>query len=93
VFISVTQIEKFGTFLRAYFEDVADSSKIYHIETILGRRDDPLLTIYARQIIERLAKVSRKQLLLSISLREEGRSPQIFQAVIDQLFDVILPLL
>lgn len=54
----------------------------------MGKRDDPLLHIYARQIVERMSATTDKPLLLSISLRPEGRSAELFQAVLNKLYEV-----
>jgi hypothetical protein len=46
---------------------------IFHTTTLLGRRDDPLLDIYARQIIERIASLGdSRPLLLFICLQSPG---------------------
>lgn len=85
----ITQIDKFGTLLHAWSEQKADFGKIYQVQTLLGKRDDPLLTIYARQIIERLSTQTDKHLLLSISLRNDGRDSEHFQAIINKIFSEI----
>lgn len=85
----ITQIDKFGTLLHAWSEQTADSRKIYQIRTLLGKRDDPLLNIYARQIIERLSAQTNKHLLLSISLRNDGRDSHQFQSIINKVFSEI----
>lgn len=56
----------------------------------LGKRDDPLLMIYARQIIERISLVSDKPLLLSISLKsdEASRNNVSFQNILNKLFEI-----
>jgi hypothetical protein len=46
---------------------------IFRTATLLGRRDDPLLDIYARQIIERIASTGdTRSLLLFICLQSPG---------------------
>ena len=72
--------------IEASAEDSSQGHKLYHTQILFGKRDDPLLTIYARQIIERIASVSDKPLLLSISLREETRDSETFQEVLNTLF-------
>ena len=58
--------------------------KRYDISTLVGRRDDPLLTLYARQLIEQIARTGcDKPLLLAISLKDEGRESSTFQAIIN----------
>ncbi|CAM9494949.1 unnamed protein product [Choristocarpus tenellus] len=53
------------------------------VETLLGKRDDPLLTLYARQLLEQMK--SDKPLLLAICLKDEGRDSGTFQAVINEV--------
>ena len=65
-----------------------EGGKYYVMNTLLGRRDDPLLNVYARQIIENISAVSDLPLLLCICLDEKGRSTKIFQDVLNQLYSV-----
>ena len=58
------------------------------MKTILGRRDDPLLNIYARQIIEKISEKSSKPLLLTVCLKEEGRGVSVFQEVLNSLLEI-----
>ena len=51
------------------------------MNVLLGRRDDPLLVIYARQMIEAIGKSSSRPLLLSISLKE--RDPETFEKIME----------
>ncbi len=88
VFVVITQINKFGTMLSAWAEAKSDGGKLYQVSTLMGKRDDPLLNIYARQIIERMAVSTDKPLLLSISLHPDGRSAAIFQSVLNRLFEI-----
>lgn len=88
IFVVITQINKFGTFLNAWAEPKADGGKLYMINTLLGKRDDPLLTIYARQMIERLSVYTAKPILLAISLKDEGRSREQFQAILNKFFEI-----
>jgi proteasome assembly chaperone 3 len=53
----------------------------FDVNVLLGRRDDPLLLIYARQLVEAISKSSSRPLLLSISLRE--RDPATFEKVME----------
>lgn len=82
----ITQIEKFGTILKAWAEPKSEGGSIFQVATLMGKRDDPLLHIYARQIIERLITVSNKPLLLSISLKSECRDAETFQCILNELF-------
>lgn len=89
-FVVATQINKFGTILRAEAAEKSDGGYIFTINTLLGRRDDPLLSIFARQIIERISSHSSKPLILSISLREEGRSKENFEAIVNKILESLI---
>lgn len=82
----ITQIERFGTIMKAWAEPKSEGGSIFQVSTLMGKRDDPLLHIYARQIIERLSSVSDKPLLLSISLKSECRDAATFQIILNELF-------
>ena len=62
----------------------------YEVSTLLGRRDDPLLDIYARQLIERSAAktAAPKPLLLTIALKESGRGVDIFNEVLNAVMEL-----
>ena len=96
-FVIITQLNKFGTLIEAKVENVDINKNIYHIQTLLGKRDDPLLTIYARQIIENIATYSNnrnnntsitevKPLLLSIALDNNCRDSNSFTEILNKLF-------
>ena len=87
IFVVITQINKFGTLIQAEAETKADGGKIYQISTLMGKRDDPLLHIYARQIIERIAEHCNKPLLLCISLQPECRDTTSFQTILNHLYE------
>ena len=85
VFVVVTQLGKVGNLLSACVERGADGEDIYSVSTLLGRRDDPTLAVYARQLAQRMADADcRKPLLLGIALapRKEP-SPETFRAVME----------
>ncbi len=90
LFVLITQIDKVGSLLTAWSDSKSDGGYMYHINTILGKRDDPLLTIYARQIMEKISPHTRKPLLLGISLRDEGRSRDHFQIIINKVLEIIV---
>lgn len=88
IFISllITLLDIIVAQLRASSEDKADGGKLFHIDTLFGKRDDPLLHVYARQIVERIASVSSKPLLLAIALK--SRDTATFQSALNHLFDI-----
>ncbi|KAJ1432672.1 hypothetical protein B484DRAFT_447682 [Ochromonadaceae sp. CCMP2298] len=87
VFVIISQLDSVGTILKADAEKKSDGGFIFEVDTVLGKRDDPLLTIYARQIVERLSKTSTKPLLLSISLRDNCRSTECFATILNALYE------
>ena len=88
-FVIITQTQKFGSLLTAWAEDRLDGlSKSYESHVLIGKRDDDLLNVFAKQIMQRIASQSNKPLLLSIALDEQGRDPETFNAVLDALFAV-----
>ena len=98
-FVTITQLNKFGTLIEAKVEYIDSNKNIYHIQTLFGKRDDPLLTIYARQIIENIAKYSNnnnnnnsitdvKPLLLSIALDNDSRDSDNFTDILNKLFEI-----
>jgi proteasome assembly chaperone 3 len=86
IFVHITQMGKFGTIMKAWAEPRSEGGSIYHVSTLMGKRDDPLLQIYARQIIERLSATSSKPLLLALSLKAESRDAGTFQSILNELF-------
>lgn len=88
VMVVVSQLNKMGTVLEAWSEPRSEpGGLLYQTRVLMGKRDDPLLHIYARQIIERLSQYSEKPLLLAISLPPETRSAQAFQSILNELFN------
>jgi proteasome assembly chaperone 3 len=88
-FVNITQLQKMGTVIRAWsnkLEGLGDTS--YEMSTLLGKRDDPLLDVYARQIIEKVSARSNKPLLLGVALKPEGRDAKTFQDILNKLFEI-----
>ena len=83
--IHVTQTGAAGSVLTARSEESGDGSKAsYAVETVLGRRDDPLLGIYARQLVEKGGEITPGvEVVLTISLKEEGRGSDVFEEVVN----------
>ncbi|CAM9757429.1 unnamed protein product [Chrysoparadoxa australica] len=80
-FVVVSQLERIGTLLQVTSEGGGMGGKSFHVETLIGRRDDPLLVVCARQLAEQLR--SDKPLLLGLALKDEGRDSHTFQAIIN----------
>ena len=69
--------------LQGRAEDTGHGHKNYTVKVVFGRRDDPLLLVYARQLVEQASKTADVPLLLAISLKD--RSSSTFQAVMNML--------
>jgi hypothetical protein len=65
-----------------------DGATQYDVSTIFGKRDDILLHVYARQIIEKISKYSDLPLLLAISLNENGRGVNVFENVLNNIEEI-----
>jgi hypothetical protein len=80
---------KVGTMLSCSHEfSHIDNSHTYHIETLLGDRNDALNSVYARQIMERLVKlgdgINCPPLLLGITLNGKS-SQEDFKLIVDEV--------
>mmetsp|Transcript_10952 Transcript_10952/g.14263 ORF Transcript_10952/g.14263 Transcript_10952/m.14263 type:complete len:169 (+) Transcript_10952:14-520(+) len=85
IFIIISQMNKVGNLLFATSEVGSLDAKHFDVRVLLGRRDDPLLMLYARQLIEQISSGSDLPLLLSISITEDGRGADFFQAIINSV--------
>ena len=83
---------KVGTMISCSHEySEIDNSHTYHIENLLGNRDETLNSVYARQIMERLVHlgdgISCTPLLLGITL--DGKSSQDdFKIIVDEVINL-----
>ena len=78
-----------GTMISASHEySQIDNSHTYHIETLLGNRNDALNSVYARQILERIVSLGDgihcPPLLLGITLRGKS-SQEEFKIIINEV--------
>merc|ERR1712157_421442 len=68
ILVIATQIGKLGTLLQARQDE---HSQTYSVDVLLGKRDDPLLEICGRQLIEKLALSGcPKNLMLWLGLKD-----------------------
>eukprot|EP00026_Physarum_polycephalum_P022918 Phypoly_transcript_27432.p1 GENE.Phypoly_transcript_27432~~Phypoly_transcript_27432.p1 ORF type:complete len:136 (-),score=21.49 Phypoly_transcript_27432:3-410(-) len=84
IFIIITQTQKIGTMFQAFkvSGDMTISGEPnYTISTLIGKRDDPVLTTYARQLIELVGNTSSKPILLGIALLDESK--ETFRTIMD----------
>ncbi len=69
---------------------VEGGAKTAEVVTLLGKRDDPLIDIYARQILDALASaIGNKPLLLGIAIINDDHNPEVFKAVLQGLGKLI----
>jgi len=73
VMVVVTQMGKLGTILQAKQDAVqhgTNDSTAYSVQTLLGRRDEPLLETAARRLSELMVSSGcRRPLVLSLGLK------------------------
>jgi hypothetical protein len=94
IVLGVSQLQgKVGTYILCQVEETAlDSKTRFQISTLMGKRDDALLEVYARRVTEKIAamRVSRADpappVLLGISLKpESSKDPKMFTEIVDIL--------
>ena len=83
ILIIINQLNSIGTILTATSSHNLVNSKVtYAVDTVLGRRDDPVVEVMGRQMVEKCGDIERavnggqgecRTLLLTVSLRKEGR--------------------
>eukprot|EP00586_Coscinodiscus_wailesii_P023019 CAMPEP_0172504252 /NCGR_PEP_ID=MMETSP1066-20121228/176817_1 /TAXON_ID=671091 /ORGANISM="Coscinodiscus wailesii, Strain CCMP2513" /LENGTH=150 /DNA_ID=CAMNT_0013280337 /DNA_START=180 /DNA_END=632 /DNA_ORIENTATION=- len=93
LFVGVSQLNgKIGHFLScAVEESIIDGSKTFHVITLLGKRDDALIEVCARQINEKLYALYGNgcgSLLLGMSLLEEGRHFTVVKAIVNVILEL-----
>eukprot|EP01087_Luapelamoeba_hula_P017879 TRINITY_DN5684_c0_g1_i1.p1 TRINITY_DN5684_c0_g1~~TRINITY_DN5684_c0_g1_i1.p1 ORF type:complete len:167 (+),score=44.90 TRINITY_DN5684_c0_g1_i1:23-502(+) len=76
VFIIVTQLGKIGTLMQVNTDIAgveAGGDAHYSVNTLLGKRDDPVLTLYAQQLAAVVNTTSvTRSLLLGISIKDNS---------------------
>lgn len=91
IFVVISQRSgKLGTLLQCTHDHShIDNSHTYHVDTLLGKRDDTLSEVYVRQITERIVKlgggVECPPILLGIALKEDSKSKEIFHSLTDEV--------
>lgn len=91
-FVIISQRSKFGTLFSCWSDnsELIQNKKIFHSQILLGKRDDEILDIYARQITELFAVISSKPLLLSLMLDDTKKEDQmLFRAIMDKLTEML----
>nr|CCA19592.1 conserved hypothetical protein [Albugo laibachii Nc14] len=87
LFIIVSQIDTFGTVVQARKRDSLSENFQSEVQIRLGRRDDPLLLVYARQFLERIGSPLGLPIVAAIGLKD--RSSDTFERVMNQLLALI----
>mmetsp|Transcript_3768 Transcript_3768/g.5260 ORF Transcript_3768/g.5260 Transcript_3768/m.5260 type:complete len:161 (-) Transcript_3768:5-487(-) len=97
VFIIVTQTDKMGTMIQASRDqgelDDGLSEPSFSMKVLIGKRENPLHVIYARQLIELISSTSAmyRPLLLGISLKgEDITSEQLHDPKIKSTFKQVM---
>jgi proteasome assembly chaperone 3 len=90
IFVVITQIKKFGTLISAWYDINTNGEKSFRTSVLLGKREDPILHVFARQIIGDISfsSESDKPLLLSISLDSNGNDPETFKKIISTILEI-----
>uniref|UniRef100_A0AAV1UDQ2 Proteasome assembly chaperone 3 n=1 Tax=Peronospora matthiolae TaxID=2874970 RepID=A0AAV1UDQ2_9STRA len=83
VFIAVTQLGTFGTLVEARQKESISGKLQPDIHVRLGRRDDPLLLVYARQFLEHFGVPVGLPVLAALGLKD--RSSTTFEAVLQSM--------
>jgi hypothetical protein len=94
IVVGVTQLNlKIGNYVYCQAsKSPVDQSVDFHIDTLLGNRDEALLGVYARRITERLIQLQARDpmvVLLGISLKGGGKNPDMFRHVVDAMVQLI----
>ena len=91
-FVVLTNYKRFGSLIQCEVEESQVDKKTlnFHIQTLLGKHDDALNEVYARQISERIYRLekdrgglAKKPLLLGIALKDDLRTSESFKVLVD----------
>ncbi|QDZ17599.1 proteasome assembly chaperone [Chloropicon primus] len=84
IMVVATQMGKLGTLLQARQDSLTQT---YSVEVLLGRRNDPLLEVLARQLIEKLAMARcPKNLTIWLGLKDPS-NPDAIKGIIAAVSD------
>jgi len=94
IVVGVTQLNlKIGNYVFCQAsKSPVDQSVDFHIDTLLGNRDEAMLGVYARRITERLIQLQARDpmvVLLGISLKGGGKNPNMFRYVVEAIVQLI----
>ncbi|KAF0695043.1 Aste57867_14101 [Aphanomyces stellatus] len=83
IFLAVTQVGTFGTIIEASSKENLNGNSHVDISIRLGKRDDPLLLVYARQFLEQFGMPRGKSIVAAVGLKD--RSAATFEVVMNSL--------
>lgn len=98
IVVGVSQLKgKFGNYMlcEALPDEVNPKHVDYDVTTLLGAREDTLLTVYARQITERIEKLQTNPIALNVIVaislnKPKAPQPEMFNAIVDLLVNLYL---
>ncbi|CAM8888236.1 hypothetical protein QQ045_026426 [Rhodiola kirilowii] len=71
--VIATQLGTMGTILHARKEEGVSTEPTFHVSIMFGKRDEPMLSACARQLIEHISsRGSSKPLVLSLGLKDHS---------------------
>lgn len=86
---------KFGNYMmcQAVPDEVNPKHVEYEVTSLLGAREDTMLTVYARQITERIQKLQPNPtpmtVVIALSLnKEKAPEPEVFRSIVELLLDM-----
>jgi proteasome assembly chaperone 3 len=88
IFVVVTQTHNMGTLIHAEADNpIAAGTTAFSTRVLLGRRDDDVLEVYARTLMEMIHRANPETgpLLLALSIREH--SQEMFRAILKEVQD------
>ncbi|XP_030482959.2 uncharacterized protein LOC115699608 [Cannabis sativa] len=72
-FVIATQIGTMGTILKARKDEGMLTQPTFDVSVIVGKRDEPMLVVCARQLIEQISlSGSTKSLILALGLKDHS---------------------
>ena len=96
IVVGVSQLKgKFGNYMlcEAIPDEVNPKHVDYDVTTLLGAREDTVLTVYARQITQRIEKLQPNPIALNVIVaislnKTKAPQPEVFNAIVDLLVNL-----
>ncbi|CAO2831633.1 unnamed protein product [Amaranthus hypochondriacus] len=84
--VIVTQLGSLGTLLQARKEEGVSVQPTFHVSVLFGKRDEPMLSACARQLIENISAAgSPRSLVLSLGLKDH--STDTIKAIVSEVIE------